>query len=185
MKNVLLIFGGQSAEHEVSIQSARMIVNALDKDKYNPILVAISRSGCWYLLPEKDIPNDFNECTDNSPNVFLCHLIKKPDETAIYTHKNLTISIDIVFPIIHGPMGEDGALQGLLEMMVIPYVGSSVLCSAVSMDKETFKRILMQAQIPVVPYIKLLKYAPYPSYQEICDRLQSKILIVKPSAMGS
>lgn len=185
MKNVLVIFGGQSAEHEVSIQSARMIISALDKTQYNPILVAISRTGCWYLLPEKNIPDDYIECTDNMPNLHLCHLIKMPNETVIYTHNNQTITVNVVFPIIHGPMGEDGVLQGLLEMMLVPYVGSSVLGSAVSMDKETFKRILMQALIPVVPYVKILKHSSHPNYQEICDRLQSKVLFVKPSAMGS
>jgi D-alanine-D-alanine ligase len=185
MKNILVIFGGSSAEHEVSVRSARNVIAALDKSQYRAINVGITRSGTWYLLKFDDVPENFTEVTDNLPEESICSLIRTPKETIIRTFEGKSIKIDTAFPLVHGPMGEDGTLQGLFEMMKIPYVGPGVLCSAIGMDKDIAKKLLIGAGIDVVPSITLIDAKKAPTYKEICEKLDSNILFIKPSAMGS
>lgn len=184
MKNILVICGGRSAEHEVSLMSARNIVAAMDRAAFLPIPIIISRQGSWHILNE----SAFNETTEFSDILLsgeLCTLMRLPEQTILITLSGKQIPIDAAFPLVHGPMGEDGTLQGLLEMMSIPYVGSGVLSSAMGMDKDITKKILAKNNIPVGPLLTLTDKNHIPSFEEVTKRLDSTILFIKPSVMGS
>ncbi|MEQ6391188.1 D-alanine--D-alanine ligase [Bacillaceae bacterium S4-13-58] len=144
-----IIFGGKSSEHEVSLQSAKNVFEALDKTKYDPILIGIDKEGRWHL-------NDQSQYLLNADNPKLIQLNKSNKGVAIIPGEeknqvmNLSSSdpfeqLDVVFPILHGPLGEDGSIQGMLRMANIPFVGPGVLGSAVSMDKDIAKRLLKEA----------------------------------------
>ncbi len=185
MQNILVIFGGRSAEHEISIRSARNVIEALDKTIYNPIPVVISRSGAWYLLHSYIIPETMIAVDDNREQADLCMLLRRPNETIISTQNGKSINIDAAFPLVHGPMGEDGTLQGMFEMMMLPYVGSGVLSSAIGMDKDFLKLAFSNKKVPVVPSVTIAQGEKIPRFQEICLSLGSDILFVKPAVMGS
>jgi len=131
-KRVAIICGGRSSEHEISCISASGVLSAIDRSKFEPVLIGISKSGRWFLLDEnyslsiKDgvLPS----ITDSGTSVALA--------ADGFTSGGENLNIDIVFPLLHGPYGEDGTIQGLLEMADIAYVGSGVLASAVAMDKS-------------------------------------------------
>lgn len=183
MKNVLIICGGMSAEHEVSILSAKSIISALDRLAYQPIPVVISRTGTWYWLTEQALFETHSEYQDESDLGTQCTLMRQRDQTLLTTGTQ-SISIDMAFPLIHGPMGEDGTLQGLLELMSIPYVGAGVLASAIGMDKDVLKKMLAQNGLKVAPFVTLTK-TYQPDYEAIKQQLGTPILFIKPSVMGS
>lgn len=185
MQNILVIFGGCSAEHEVSVRSARNVIAALDKELFRAISVGVSRSGTWYLFKYDAIPESFTKVTEDVPEENICSLVRTPTETVIKSAGGKVIKIDAAFPVIHGPMGEDGTLQGLFEMMQIPYVGPGVLGSAIAMDKDIFKRLLVDANISVVPFLTLSNINKIPTYKEVVKSLGSEILFIKPAVMGS
>ena len=185
MKNILVIFGGCSAEHEVSVRSARNVIAALDKELFRAIIVGVSRSGTWHLLKYDEIPETFTKVTDDLPEENICSIVRLPNETIIKSSSGKVIKIDAAFPLIHGPMGEDGTLQGLFEMMQIPYVGPGVLGSAIAMDKDVFKKLLVDANILVVPFITVSDISKIPSYKDAMKTLGSEILFIKPAVMGS
>jgi len=185
MKNILVIFGGCSAEHEVSVRSARNVISALDKGLFRAISVGVSRSGTWYLFKYDAIPESFTEVIDDFPEENICSMVRTPTETVIKSAGGKIIKIDAAFPVIHGPMGEDGTLQGLFEMMQIPYVGPGVLGSAIAMDKDIFKRLLVDANISVVPFITINDQSKAPDYKDATKSLGSEILFIKPAVMGS
>lgn len=156
MKNVAIICGGVSSEHEISCISAGSVIKAIDKTKFNPILIGITKSGSWRLLPTD---TDF-AISGSGKNAKLPEVADSADASnqvswnrdgAFVNGKNL--KIDIAFPILHGPFGEDGTIQGLFEMWALPYVGSKVLASAVCMDKSFAKPIFAAHGIKVVPGI--------------------------------
>jgi len=151
--NLALIFGGKSAEHEVSIMSAQNIVKAVDQKKYDLTYIGISQNGQWFsfskqeMLSLKNISKSKNTTGKKTVIPFtknnLFYLkIEKADKI-----------IDAVFTILHGPFGEDGTIQGLLKLYNVPFVGSSVLGSAIGMDKDVSKRLLKEAGLPVVKYL--------------------------------
>lgn len=185
MKNVLILFGGRSAEHEISIISARNVINALDRKKFNPILVLISRSGNWHLIEDTNIPNDIKQVSDRLDGYHLCSLIRRPEGTFIITDEDSSLKIDIAFPVLHGPMGEDGTIQGMFEILRLPYVGSGVLASSICMDKDTCKRILIADDLPIVPFVTLRKNEIILSYEEVCEGLQADSFFIKACTMGS
>ncbi|MET0290972.1 MAG: D-alanine--D-alanine ligase family protein [Steroidobacteraceae bacterium] len=136
-----VLFGGQSAEHEISILSARNIVAALDRTRFEPVLVGIDKAGRWLAQDEQRL------------------IASARDPRAVSIEKGAASSVeqtaarvDVVFPVLHGTLGEDGAMQGLLEVAGIPYVGAGVLGSAVGMDKDVMKRLLRDAGIPITPF---------------------------------
>ena len=147
-----LVFGGRSAEHEVSIESARCILEALDPERYRVSLLAVDTEGRWWLGdPERALEDAFGGTA-----VFLTGT---PSTGLLVTEegsgKTSQLELDVAFPMVHGSHGEDGTLQGLLELAEIPYVGSGVLSSALQMDKDVAKRLLEAAGIPVVPGVVL------------------------------
>ncbi len=184
---VALIFGGKSAEHEVSLQSAKNIIEAIDKKKYEPILIGVDKNGKWLLadssrfLLNSGNPKLIKLNNETSQNVAL---VPQSDGRIanLDTHKS-DKSIDVVFPILHGPFGEDGTIHGLLKLANIPFVGASVLGSAVGMDKDVMKRLLREADIPIGKFLAL-KENDIPVYEEVVKDL-SLPFFVKPANMGS
>lgn len=150
-----LLFGGRSAEHEVSLVSARNVYDALDKDKYDVVLIGIDKNGVWHITtPDELLLASTNVATAKLP-AFTEAVQVKPysGEKALTTTTQADIGqIDVVFPILHGPYGEDGTVQGLLKLMNIPFVGADVLGSAVGMDKDVMKRLFRDAGLPIVPF---------------------------------
>jgi D-alanine-D-alanine ligase len=181
-----ILFGGKSAEHEVSLQSAKNVFDAIDKTKYDPILIGIDKSGTWLLEKE-----DFLINASDPKNITLrtdCdHVVLPPAcKGKIYnlTNSKNHVSVDVIFPILHGPCGEDGTVQGLLKLADIPFVGSGVLGSAVGMDKDVMKSLLVNANLPVGKYIVVNKTNPLPSYTDIKAKIGVPCF-VKPANMGS
>ena len=188
-RTIGLICGGTSGEHEVSLVSAYNIQAALDRDKYEVLLIGIDKSGAWFLgkTPE------FLENTDDVRRVtFKKNLPTSPPQTGSSREENMATTehsendlakVDVFFPITHGKLGEDGALQGLLELLGKPYVGADVYGSAICMDKDVTKRLLLQRGIPVANY-KLLRNPEELSFAEAVQEL-GDTLFVKPSREGS
>jgi D-alanine-D-alanine ligase len=148
---VAVIYGGRTGEHDVSVRSARAILDGMDPAKYERIEYFIDREGKW------------------SPKPILPEPGAHPE-------------IDVVFPVLHGTFGEDGTVQGLLELADLPYVGAGVLASAVSMDKEMMKRVCKERMLPVVDYVTVTR--EHAGIQEICTRLPFP-MFVKPANLGS
>lgn len=184
--NVAILFGGRSAEHEVSLQSAKNVYNAIDKEKYNPILIGIDKTGRWLL-------QDSTHYLLNAEDPRLIKLNTSNDTLAIVPQEKGTLigisdttakpSIDVVFPVLHGTYGEDGTMQGLLKLLNIPFVGAGVLGSAVGMDKDVMKRLLKEASIPIARYIKV-RQGQKVSFEEISKALGVPFF-VKPANAGS
>ena len=166
MINVTIICGGRSSEHEISCISASGIISAIDRKKFNPSLVGITKNGKWVSLP-----------ADTKFEIKDGQLPTVPD-TAPEISIN-QIKTDVLFPILHGPYGEDGTIQGLIEMLELPYVGSGVLASAVGMDKHFAKQIFSAHGISVAPGIALRKG------DEVKDPGFGFPLFVKPARGGS
>lgn len=177
-----LLFGGRSVEHEVSIASATSILRALDPARYDVTLVAVDHEGRWHagspaLPPEAAVRGD-EVMLPAIPGV----------QSLIPTPKSVgdrTLPLDVVFPIIHGTGGEDGSLQGLLELAGVPYVGAGVLGSALQMDKDVTKRLLAAAGVPVVPWrVVRAGEAARGGFDAIVRELGLP-LFVKPADLGS
>lgn len=154
---VIILFGGRSAEHEVSLLSARNVFFALDRERFEPLLVGIDKQGRWRIEPEQTL-------LDATGDPRRLKLVAAGRELDVPVHpeskepapaadaRPLLAGDDVVFPVLHGTYGEDGTVQGLLELADIAYVGPGPLGSAIGMDKEVAKRLLAQAGIPVVPW---------------------------------
>ncbi|AZD62983.1 D-alanine--D-alanine ligase [Pseudomonas chlororaphis subsp. aurantiaca] len=182
-------FGGRSAEHEVSLQSARNIVDALDRERFEPVLIGIDKNGHWHL-------NDTSNFLINQENPALIALNQSNRELAVVpgkasqqlletSNQELLGHVDVIFPIVHGTLGEDGCLQGLLRMADLPFVGSDVLGSAVCMDKDISKRLLRDAGLAVTPFITLNRAT---AARTDFAQAQSKLglpMFVKPANQGS
>ncbi|MCH9613569.1 MAG: D-alanine--D-alanine ligase A [Chlamydiia bacterium] len=143
-----VIFGGRSAEHEVSIESAKSVLNALDREKYEIAPIGIDRKGVWHFYEPKACLPLFQK---KALPTFEKDLSLLPTRAVQVFEKHL----DVVFPVLHGPLGEDGTVQGLLKLFDVPFVGPGVLGSSVAMDKDVTKRLLEHAKVPVVPYVVL------------------------------
>ncbi|HVV69514.1 MAG TPA: D-alanine--D-alanine ligase family protein [Gammaproteobacteria bacterium] len=186
-KHIAILCGGQSAEHEVSIQSAKNIIQALDVNRYQISTILITLQGEWLLL--------------DSPAVILNNPDMQPLPTPVAGQRlvfnfgsehpltvqasQAALAVDVIFPVLHGAHGEDGTLQGLLELANIPYVGAGTLGSAVCMDKEVTKHLLMAANIPVARWLTVRQLdLPNLNYDEVVAQLGSP-LFVKPANTGS
>ena len=180
---VAILTGGRSGEHEVSLQSANSVVSALDPEKYEAIVIGIGKDGSWRGLPAGDFvlhPGDPKRIAlRDGPPVLPP---RGADEWELETGA-LSGPVDVVFPVLHGTFGEDGTVQGLLEMADVAYVGSGVLGSAVAMDKDVAKRLLRAEGLAVADWVTLRDptdvYAPV-----IADSLGLP-LFVKPANLGS
>lgn len=201
-KRIALVFGGKSGEHEVSIVSALSIYKALDKSKYDIVMVGIDKTGRW-LLPDQSRLLAESE----NPRLIMLNEVKQtvsllpfPAERALIGVQNggalvpsMTSGpdlgrIDVVLPVLHGTFGEDGTMQGLLELANIPYVGSGVLGSSLCMDKDAAKRLLRDAGLPVVPFLTVRKsdYARHAAdILALAEKEFGYPYFVKPANMGS
>ena len=188
--NVGILCGGKSAEHEVSLQSAKNIYEAIDREKFNPILIGIEKSGRW-LYSAHTKASDFIDNIDSpvkislNPNGRAAVLPAKSEGLlSIPGDPAKSVQLDVIFPILHGPFGEDGTVQGLLKLADIPFVGPGVLGSAVGMDKDVMKRLLKESGIPIGKFLALRDWEAIPPFKEICTALGNPIF-VKPANMGS
>jgi D-alanine-D-alanine ligase len=184
-----IVFGGRSAEHEVSLQSAKNIVDALDRERFEPVLIGIDKQGQWHL-------NDASDYLLNAHDPSLIALNRSNRGLALVpgeTERQLIepgaaaplAAIDVIFPVVHGTLGEDGCLQGLLRMADLPFVGSDVLGSAVCMDKDIAKRLLRDAGLPVTPFVTLTRASlARHDFTSVAARLGLP-LFVKPANQGS
>ena len=186
---VAVLFGGRSAEHEVSLRSARNVVNAIDKDKYEVVLIGIDREGGWYLNDDSValLRQDEASSVDQLPNSRAVSLVTGDQSGALVNmaDSGSIAAVDVLFPILHGPYGEDGSVQGLARLANVACVGSGILGSAVGMDKDVCKRLLRDAGIPVARHLCLRR-------DDIGDDLASRVgellaypVYVKPANMGS
>lgn len=188
-----LIFGGRSGEHEVSIASALSVFNALDKSRYDVTLIAIDKEGRWLLPDPKPL-------LAQAANPMTVKIVKTGESFGLVPYPSVKQMIpletqagsvphcDVMLPILHGTFGEDGTIQGLLELAQIPYVGSGVLGSALGMDKEVSRKLLTLAGIQTVPTLCIRKY----EYAENAAAVEQRILkdfhfpfFVKPANAGS
>jgi len=191
MKNkrlrVGILFGGKSAEHEISLLSAKNVVDALDRDKYEPVLIGIDKSGRWVTSePSKFLLHaaDPKQIALNKAESRGVALVPQSEGrlTGLDT-AGLEQSVDVVFPILHGPMGEDGTIQGLLKLANVPFVGAGVLGSAVGMDKDVMKRLLRDAGLPVPKFLVFVR-GKKPVFDEVVKHLGLPVF-VKPANLGS
>lgn len=185
--SVAILFGGQSSEHEVSLQSARNVINAIDRGSYDLTLIGIDKQGRWLRFDERDYLLD----ADNparirlSPSGKVLSLLPGSLEGQfVEVESGVQLPrIDVVFPVIHGAFGEDGSLQGLLRLLAIPFVGPSVLGSAACMDKDVTKRLLRDAGIAVAPS-RVLTRGQSIDFKEVTAALGLPVF-VKPASQGS
>ena len=183
---VLVVFGGRSAEHEVSIRSARSIVNALSERKYKVIPVAISKSGKW--LPSGHSAKILGPVRRKllTPR---CEVVSSGGKRALLCLAGRgSRRVDVVFPVLHGPYGEDGTVQGLFELADVPYVGSGVTGSGVGMDKDILKRIFREAGLPVVDFLMVRRSTWRKSRRAVTREVRAKFdlpVFVKPACLGS
>ena len=182
-----ILFGGKSAEHEVSIRSARNVLKALNIEKFEPVLIGIDKNGSWHSL---DNPKNLFNASLFLPTTALpdkpqmTSLLKTDAVLQLETHISSALEgLDVVFPILHGPFGEDGTVQGLLKLLNIPFVGAGVLGSAIGMDKDVTKRLLRDAKILTAKFI-VAKINAVPEYEGVARKLGSPVFI-KPANLGS
>jgi D-alanine-D-alanine ligase len=186
---VAILFGGRSAEHEVSLQSARNVIDAIDRNKYDIVLIGIDRAGAWFLnkdsisLLNADDPrlitlNKGNLAVSLVPNDKAGVLVDLQGAAALP-------AIDVIFPVLHGPYGEDGSVQGLAKLANVACVGSDILGSAIAMDKDVSKRLLREAGIPVARHICLRRNGLTSAISRQLELDFGYPLYVKPANMGS
>ncbi|HKS33379.1 MAG TPA: D-alanine--D-alanine ligase [Enterobacteriaceae bacterium] len=184
-----IVFGGKSAEHEVSLQSAKNIADAIDKSRFEVALLGIDKQGQWHI-------NDAGNFLLNAHDP--AHIALRPSDTTLAQIPGRTgqslidassgqplPAIDVIFPIVHGTLGEDGSLQGMLRMADLPFVGSDVLASAACMDKDVTKRLLRDAGLVIAPFITLTRVNRQRiGFAEVVEKLGLP-LFVKPANQGS
>jgi len=193
-----VIFGGRSGEHEVSIRSAASVIDAIDRQKYDVVPIAISREGKWLspaaafqLLPAN--AQSLLPATIASGYQGAVAILGDPSHSGLLSFEQtggaLTAQkLDVVFPVLHGPFGEDGTLQGLLEMANVPYVGCGVLASACGMDKVAMKLLFLQAGLPMCKYVWFLRTQWQNDRANIMKTIKRKLglpCFVKPANLGS
>jgi D-alanine-D-alanine ligase len=184
-----ILFGGRSAEHEISLLSARNIVDALDKEKYEITLIGIDKQGQWRLCDEADYLLHRDDPRKVQMHGMRDQVSLVPLQNRSYlvslSEKEKMKSLDVIFPILHGTYGEDGSIQGLLKLTDIPFIGASVLGSAVGMDKEIMKRLLRDAGIPIAKFRCIHRRdLDKLDFDEIVRELGLP-LFIKPSNLGS
>lgn len=192
-KNVLLLFGGVSGEYQITLKSVTSVFNYIDKDKYNVSLAGITLDGEW-IYCDKDINSVTNDTWadvhgDSSYDIDINLVPQRNKKVGIYFNKeDRFMNIDVIIPVLHGPYGEDGKIQGLLEISQIPYVGCGVLASSVGMDKLICKKVFSQAGIPQVKYTYTTGMDFELHTDSELERIESTIkypIFVKPANMGS
>lgn len=186
-----VIFGGRSGEHEISLQSARSVMAALDPDKYEVVPIGITREGRWLT---GDV---MAALAEGSQTTRPATLLPDPQSSALLqvemTETKLAslsavTELDVIFPVLHGPYGEDGAVQGLLELANLPYVGAGIVGSAVGMDKAIFKQVMAANDLAVLPWCLFLSKTWARQPQTVLDQVEARLtypIFTKPANLGS
>ena len=185
-----ILFGGRSGEHEVSLISAASVISALDAEKYEVVPIGIAKDGRWLAgtAAHKMLPPALGEVLRTGESVMLS---ADPNVAALVPANNSrgdAMRVDVVFPVLHGTFGEDGAVQGLLDLAGLPYVGSGVLGSAVGMDKDVQKRLFLQAKLPVGEFLAIPRAEWEKSRAKTLRAIQKKFrfpVFIKPATLGS
>ncbi len=189
-----VLFGGRSAEHEVSLRSAAAVVAALDRAKYEVIPVKIGKDGAWELPSAREhaflqgVAQAERKPTGLLADPTCAQLLILEQSRATWRPQAGPGQLDVVFPILHGTYGEDGTIQGFLELTGIPYVGAGVLASAVSMDKALMKAVFHERGLPVLPYQVVLRFEWERAADNITTQLESGLsypMFAKPANLGS
>ncbi|MDD3656595.1 MAG: D-alanine--D-alanine ligase [Atribacterota bacterium] len=187
-----ILFGGKSGEHEVSFCSASSVIKAINPEKYKAIPIGITKNGYW-LSPEDScralltgrIEGKEIICWESKTDEHQFIIINKKNNEINYSFLE---KLDVIFPVLHGPYGEDGTIQGLLELIDIPYVGSGVVASSLSMDKELMKKIFQQAGLPHTRWIMIKRKRWSSEPEKILTEIEKELcfpLFVKPTNLGS
>ncbi len=190
-----VLFGGRSGEHEVSLVSAASVIQALDPEKYEAVPIGITKEGRWLVGPAA------NKMLLPPTNKTLGEVLLKGDRVMLSADPTATtlvpvgaprpdetMRLDVIFPVLHGTFGEDGTVQGLLDLAGVPYVGSGVVGSSVGMDKDMSKRLWLQAKLPVGDYLAILRAEWEKSRTKVQRAIQKKFrfpVFVKPATLGS
>src|ERR1700692_2767518 len=185
-----VLLGVRSGEQEVSLVSAASVIQALDPEKYEAVPIGISKDGRWLAgtSAHKMLPPPLGEVLRTGDSVMLS---ADPNVAALVPASNSraeALHVDVVFPVLHGTFGEDGAVQGLLDLAGLPYVGSGVLGSAVGMDKDVQKRLFLQAKLPVGDFLAIARAEWEKSRAKILREIRKKFrfpVFVKPATLGS
>ena len=204
-----VLYGGRSGEHEVSLASAAAVFANLDKKRYEPVPLRIDKDGRWALADRPPTATSAAEVIEQSRvdaarplrSGREAHFMARPGEETILSIDRAAgkgdelgraivtgLNLDVIFPVLHGPYGEDGTIQGLLELANIPYVGAGVLASAVGMDKAMMKVVFVAAGLPVCPYRVFLRHEWERHRQPIVRDLEASLgypMFIKPANLGS
>ncbi|MGV3519418.1 D-alanine--D-alanine ligase family protein [Luteitalea sp.] len=203
-----VIYGGRSGEHEVSIASAAAVMANLDRARYEPVPIRIDRDGRWSLADKPPTAASASEVIEQTRSEMKAlragrevHLLPRPsEETILAIDRTPTrgedepraivtgVGLDVIFPVLHGPHGEDGTVQGLLELANVPYVGCGVLASSVGMDKALMKRVFAAHGLPQCAYAVVLRRRVLAETEVVADELLAQLglpLFVKPANLGS
>ncbi|MGH9838755.1 MAG: D-alanine--D-alanine ligase [Blastocatellia bacterium] len=185
-----VIFGGRSGEHEVSLRSAESVINALDRTKYEVVPIAVTRQGKWLASSEATnlVPSAVIQSADQRVAIFGDPTERGLARFSTDGKAGERESLDVIIPVLHGTYGEDGTIQGLLEMADVPYVGCGVLASAAGMDKVVMKRLFREAGLPIVDFTHFLRT----QWEANSTRIESHVVegvglpcFVKPANLGS
>ena len=185
-RRVAIIFGGRSAEHEISVASARSVLASLDPDRYEVVSIGIDKEGRWHhlpALPDAPAPGQLPSVTEGDPVA----LSPERGDSALVGEDGTRREVDVVFSLLHGPYGEDGTIQGMLELAGIPYVGAGVLASAVGMDKAVQKVLFRAAGLPVVAH-EVVHDREWEDDREGVEARAAALglpVFVKPATLGS
>jgi D-alanine-D-alanine ligase len=187
---VAVLFGGRSGEHQVSLASARSVMAAMDKERYDIYPIGITKSGCWLTSgdPMAVLSAGEPDPDDAQQSGATALQLAGRRELVPGMHKAHFPTVDVVFPVLHGTYGEDGTVQGLLELADLPYVGAGVLGSALGLDKVAQKQILAANKIPVVDYMAVLRSAWNAQAERVLDAIEERFtypLFTKPANLGS
>jgi D-alanine-D-alanine ligase len=181
---VAIIFGGRSAEHTISLRSAKNVIKSIDKSKYDVVFIGIDMEGNWYHFDSNQKLKEINKTDQLTLNNPTGKLSLELNAKGTFSYDGGTVEVDVAFPVLHGPFGEDGSVQGLFKLASIPFVGPSLLGSAVGMDKDVMKRLLRDAGLPIGKYICLRKGEEVPDYSTFEQELGMPCF-VKPANLGS
>ena len=188
---IAIICGGKSGEHEISLQSAYYVFKNINRKKYRAVLLGIDKEGYWHFAEKyEDLIEERKPLPRMKQNTDAVILIKDHSKTVVFSLKKKKgiARIDVAFPLIHGTYGEDGCLQGYLELLEIPYVGAGVLASVIGMDKEVSKRLLQKEKIPTANFFTLDKFNAGKQNVKFVQQAVKTLkfpIFVKPSCLGS
>lgn len=187
-----VIFGGRSGEHEVSLVSAKSVMNAMDKEKYEIVPIGITKEGRWIASGDPVKALEAGDAGASKPAALLGDpsrrgLMRLEDKERAIEATRLS-ELDVVFPVLHGPYGEDGTVQGLLELAGIPYVGAGVTGSALGMDKAIFKDVMKAHRLPITDYLLVKRKQWDEDPEGVVDRIEAALgypVFTKPANLGS